>query len=40
MGTLSDIVPVLVDLDVGTFRLQFKHTLEAVLNDDRGVVVP
>jgi len=39
MGALSDLVAVLIDLDVGAFRLEFLHTLETALMDDWEVMV-
>jgi hypothetical protein len=39
VGALSDLVPVLINLDVGTFCLQFLHAFEATLMDDLGVMV-
>jgi len=39
MGALSDLVSVLIDLDVGAFRLEFLHTLESSLMDDWEVMV-
>ena len=40
MGTLSDLVSVLIDLDVGALRLQFLNALESALMDDGEVMVP
>jgi hypothetical protein len=39
MGALSDLVPVLIELDVGALRLEFLHTLETALMDDWEVMV-
>ena len=39
MGALSDLVSVLIDLDVGALCLQFLHTFEAALMDDWEVMV-
>jgi len=40
MGALSDLVPVLINLDVGTLCLQFLHALELSFMDDGDVMVP
>ena len=40
MGALSDLVPVLINLNVGAFRLQFLHALELSFMDDWEVMVP
>ena len=39
MGALSDLVPMLIDLDVGAFCLEFLHALESALMDDWEVMV-
>ncbi|MPM49210.1 hypothetical protein SDC9_95938 [bioreactor metagenome] len=39
MGALSDLVPILIDLDVGALRLQFLYAFEAALMDDWEVMV-
>ena len=39
MSALSDLVAVLIDLNVGALRLQFLHTFEPALMDDREVMV-
>ncbi len=39
MGALSDLVSVLIDLDVGALRLEFLHTLESSLMDDWEVMI-
>ncbi len=39
MGALSDLVPMLIDLDVGAFRLQFLNALETSLMDDWEMMV-
>jgi len=39
MGALSDLVSVLINLDVGAFRLQFLNALEPSLMDDGDVMV-
>jgi len=39
VGALSYLVPVLIDLNVGAFRLEFLHALETSLMDDWGVMV-
>ena len=39
MSALSDLVPMLINLDVGAFCLQFLHTFEPALMDDREVMV-
>jgi hypothetical protein len=39
MGALSDLVPVLIDLNVGAFCLQFLYAFETVLMDDWEVMV-
>ncbi|MDX9985318.1 hypothetical protein, partial [Sphaerochaeta sp.] len=40
MGAFSDLVAVLIKLDVGARCLQLLHALETALGDDRGVMVP
>jgi len=39
MGALSDLVSVLIDLDVGAFRLQVLYAFETALMDDWEVMV-
>jgi len=39
MGALSDLVPMLIDLDVGALRLQFLYAFETALMDDWEVMV-
>ncbi len=39
MGALSDLVAVLIDLDVGALCLQFLYELEATFMDDWEVMV-
>ena len=39
VGALSDLVSVLIDLDVGAFRLQFLYAFETALMDDWEVMV-
>ena len=39
MGALSDLVPILIDLDVGALRLEFLHALETAFMDDWEVMV-
>ena len=39
MGALSDLVAVLIDLNIGAFHLEFLHTLEASLMDDWEVLI-
>jgi len=39
MGAFTDLVPVLIDLDVGAFRLQFLYALETALMDNWEVMV-
>ena len=39
MGALSDLVPMLIDLDVGAFCLEFLYAFEMALMDDWGVMV-
>jgi hypothetical protein len=39
VGALSDLVPVLINLDVGTFCLQFLHAFELSFMDDGDVMV-
>lgn len=39
MGALSDLVPVLINLDVGAFCLQFLYAFETALMDDWEVMV-
>ncbi len=39
MGALSDLVSVLIDLDVGALRLEFLHAFEPALMDDGDVMV-
>ncbi len=36
MSALSDLVPSLIDLDVGALRLQFLYAFEAAFMDDWG----
>jgi hypothetical protein len=39
MGALSDLVPVLIELNVGALRLQFLHAFELSFMDDGEVMV-
>ena len=39
MVALSDLVPVLIDLDIGAFCLEFLYAFEMALMDDWGVMV-
>ena len=39
MGTLSDLVSMLIDLDVGALCLEFLYAFEMALMDDWGVMV-
>jgi len=39
IGALSNLVSVLIDLDVGALRLEFLHTLESSLMDDWEVMI-
>jgi hypothetical protein len=39
MSALSDLVPVLINLDVGAFCLQLLHAFEPSLMDDWEVMV-
>ncbi len=39
MGALSDLVPMLIDLDVGALCLEFLNALESALMDDGEVMV-
>ena len=39
MGALSDLVAVLIKLDVGAFRLEFLYALETAFMDDGEVMV-
>jgi hypothetical protein len=39
MGALSDLVSVLIDLDVGALCLQFLHAFELSFMDDGDVMV-
>jgi hypothetical protein len=39
MGALTDLVAVLIDLDVGAFCLQFLYACEPSLMDDWEVMV-
>jgi hypothetical protein len=40
MGACTDLVPVLIDLDVGAFRLQFLNAFETTLMDGWGTDGP
>ena len=39
MGALSDLVPVLIDLNVGALRLEFLNAFELSFMDDWEVMV-
>ena len=39
MGPLTDLVSVLIDLDVGALRLEFLNALELSFMDDGDVMV-
>ncbi len=39
MGTLSDLIAMLIDLDVGAFCLQLLHAFELSFMDDGDVMV-
>jgi len=39
MGALSDLVAVLIDLDVGALRLQFLHAFELSFMDDGDMMI-
>jgi hypothetical protein len=39
MGALSDLVPMLIDLDIGAFCLEFLNAFEAALMNDWEVMV-
>jgi hypothetical protein len=39
MGALSDLIPVLINLDVGALRLQFLYAFETAFMDDWEVMV-
>jgi len=39
MGALSDLVPMLIDLDVGAFCLQLLHAFELSFMDDGDMMI-
>ena len=40
MGAFSDLVPILINLDVGAFRLQLLHLIKMVLINESRVIIP